>query len=85
MKIAHRLGLSWYQTVPIKSVARTVLAAGSAGVVASLAMGLPHPAMRLAAGGLLFAPVYAAIVVRWEIVPHAELRAIFRRFIPGYH
>ncbi len=83
-RVARRLHVPWYQTVPLWSIVRTVAAAGAGGAAAMAAFLLPHPAMRLAAGGLLFTPVYLAIVLRWEIVPRSEVHAVLRRLIPGY-
>lgn len=83
-KVARRLQLGPGQLLPWRGLGRVMLAVAVSTGLAATALVLPHPLLRIGVGGLLFAAAYVVIVLRWELVPRGEIRALLVRFIPAY-
>ncbi len=84
LKVGERLELHWLELLPWRLFGRLAIAVGLSAIVASPALTLAHPALRLLSGSFLFALIYVAIALRWQLVPRDELTALLARFIPAY-
>ncbi len=84
IRVSRRLEVPCLALLSLPFLRSVGIAVATSSAVAALALTLPHPALRLSVGALLFAACYSAIVFRWELVPRREVRALLTCFIPAY-
>ncbi len=84
LKVSKRLELRLKELLPWRLYGRLAVAVAISAVLAASAYGIPYRGFRLLVGGLLFAIVYSAVVLRWNLVPRREVHALLTRFIPVY-
>jgi len=84
VKVAARLGLRFRDLLPWRELARVAAAILISSGLAATTFLLPHALLRILCGSAVFAGVYLVIVLRWELIPRGEIRAILTRFIPAY-